>query len=169
MNQYKDTTQTTTALKAQNKRQIDSQTKVTFHDVAKSILIAFFMVGLLLLISSYQSAYPKNSLPNMAAMNNNSTTTKHITAKPSRHSLAIFVPKINPTTNRTIAAGAKTRHIFSLSHNEEVISYDGLMGVNTRPKGNSPSRLCAVVQSRHPLPLVKVTNLTNHIGVVSHG
>ncbi|ONG40093.1 hypothetical protein BKE17_01995 [Enhydrobacter sp. H5] len=169
MNQYKDTTQTTTALKAQNKRQIDSQTKVTFHDVAKSILIAFFMVGLLLLISSYQSAYPKNNLPNMAAMNNNSTTTKHITAKPSRHSLAIFVPKINPTTNRTIAAGAKTRHIFSLSHNEEVISYDGLMGVNTRPKGNSPSRLCAVVQSRHPLPLVKVTNLTNHIGVVSHG
>ena len=169
MNQYKDTTQTTTTLKAQNKRQIDSQTKVTFHDVAKSILIAFFMVGLLLLISSYQSAYPKNSLPNMAAMNNNSTTTKHITAKPSRHSLAIFVPKINPTTNRTIAAGAKTRHIFSLSHNEEVISYDGLMGVNTRPKGNSPSRLCAVVQSRHPLPLVKVTNLTNHIGVVSHG
>lgn len=169
MNQYKDTTQTTTALKAQNKRQIDSQTKVTFHDVAKSILIAFFMVGLLLLISSYQSAYPKNNLPNMAAMNNNSSTTKHITAKPSRHSLAIFVPKINPTTNRTIAAGAKTRHIFSLSHNEEVISYDGLMGVNTRPKGNSPSRLCAVVQSRHPLPLVKVTNLTNHIGVVSHG
>ena len=128
MNQYKDTTQTTTALKAQNKRQIDSQTKVTFHDVAKSILIAFFMVGLLLLISSYQSAYPKNNLPNMAAMNNNSTTTKHITAKPSRHSLAIFVPKINPTTNRTIAAGAKTRHIFSLSHNEEVISYDGLDG-----------------------------------------
>ena len=70
MNQYKDTTQTTTTLKAQNKRQIDSQTKVTFHDVAKSILIAFFMVGLLLLISSYQSAYPKNNLPNMAAMNN---------------------------------------------------------------------------------------------------
>ena len=169
MNQYKDTTQTTTALKAQNKRQIDSQTKVTFHDVAKSILLAVLMIGLLLLISSYQSAYPKNNLPNMAAMNNNSSTTNHTTAKPSRHSLAIFVPKINPTTNRTIAAGAKTRHIFSLSHNEEVISYDGLMGVNTRPKGTSPSRLCAVVQSRHPLPLVKVTNLTNHIGVVSHG
>ena len=168
MNQYKDTTQTTTTLKAQNKRQIDSQTKVTFHDVAKSILIAFFMVGLLLLISSYQSAFPKNSLPSMAAMNNNSTTTKHITAKPSRHSLAIFVPRINPTTNRTIAAGAK-RHIFSLSHNEEVISYDGLMGVNKRPKGNSPSRLYAVVQSRHPLPLVNVTNLTKHTGVVSHG
>ena len=168
MNQYKDTTQTTTALKAQNKRQIDSQTKVTFHDVAKSILIAFFMVGLLLLISSYQSAFPKNSLPSMAAMNNNSTTTNHTTAKPSRHSLAIFVPRINPTTNRTIAAGAK-RHIFSLSHNEEVISSDGLMGVNTRPKGNSPSRLYAVVQSRHPLPLVNVTNLTKHTGVVSHG
>lgn len=168
MNQYKDTTQTTTTLKAQNKRQIDSQTKVTFHDVAKSILIAFFMVGLLLLISSYHQAHPKNNLPSMAAMNNNSTTTNHTTAKPSRHSLAIFVPRINPTTNRTIAAGAK-RHIFSLSHNEEVISYDGLMGVNTRPKGNSPSRLYAVVQSRHPLPLVNVTNLTKHTGVVSHG
>ena len=169
MNQYKDTAQQPNTLETLKTAQNDNRTKVTLLDMVKSILLAVLMIGLLLLISSYQSAYPKNNLPNMAAMNNNSTTTKHITAKPSRHSLAIFVPKINPTTNRTIAAGAKTRHIFSLSHNEEVISYDGLMGVNTRPKGNSPSRLCAVVQSRHPLPLVKVTNLTNHIGVVSHG
>lgn len=169
MNQYKDTTQTTTALKAQNKRQIDTSTQVTLLDVIKSILLAVLIIALLLFITTLQQAHPKNSLLLVADMMDNNATTKHITAKPSRHSLAIFVPKINPTTNRTIAAGAKTRHIFSLSHNEEVISYDGLMGVNTRPKGNSPSRLCAVVQSRHPLPLVKVTNLTNHIGVVSHG
>ena len=166
MNQYKDTTQTTTALKAQNKRQIDSQTKVTFHGVAKSILIAFFMVGLLLLISSYQSAYPKNNLPNMAAMNNNSTTTKHITAKPSRHSLAIFVPKINPTTNRTIATGAKTRHIFSLSHHEEVISYGGFIDLIKDLYGNKSSRLLTVVTSRHLLiggqKATKLTGIANH-------
>ena len=169
MNRYKDTIQTLDTLKAQNKRQIDTSTKVPLLDMVKSILLAVLIIALLLFITTLQQAHPKNSLLLVADMMDNNATTKHITAKPSRHSLAIFVPKINPTTNRTIAAGAKTRHIFSLSHNEEVISYDGLMGVNTRPKGNSPSRLCAVVQSRHPLPLVKVTNLTNHIGVVSHG
>ena len=168
MNQYKDTTQTTTALKAQNKRQIDTSTQVTLLDVIKSILLAVLIIALLLFITTLQQAHPKNSLLLVADMMDNNATTNHTTAKPSRHSLAIFVPRINPTTNRTIAAGAK-RHIFSLSHNEEVISYDGLMGVNTRPKGNSPSRLYAVVQSRHPLPLVNVTNLTKHTGVVSHG
>ena len=168
MNQYKDTTQTTTALKAQNKRQIDTSTQVTLLDVIKSILLAVLIIALLLFITTLQQAHPKNSLLLVADMMDNNATTNHTTAKPSRHSLAIFVPRINPTTNRTIAPGAK-RHIFSLSHNEEVISYDGLMGVNTRPKGNSPSRLYAVVQSRHPLPLVNVTNLTKHTGVVSHG
>ena len=166
MNQYKDTTQTTTALKAQNKRQIDSQTKVTFHDVAKSILIAFFMVGLLLLISSYQSAYPKNNLPNMAAMNNNSTTTKHITAKPSRHSLAIFVPKINPTTNRTYNTGA-IRHIYTLAQHGIVASYGGFIDLIKDRHGNKSSRLNTVVTSRRPL--MGGHKLTKYSGVTRNG
>jgi len=126
------------------------------------------MSKILRLLNISENTSLKNSLPLVAGMMDNNATTKLLAVKPSRNLLAIFVPKIHGATNPMIATGAK-RHIFSLSHNEEVISYDGLMGVNTRPKGNSPSRLCAVVQSRHPLPLVKVTNLTNHIGVVSHG
>ena len=165
MNQYKDTTQTTTTLKAQNKRQIDSQTKVTFHDVAKSILIAFFMVGLLLLISSYQSAFPKNSLPSMAAMNNNSTTTNHTTAKPSRHSLAIFVPKIYGATNPIIATGAK-RHIYSLLpiQNGSNASYGGLIRPNTIAfMVNKSSRLVTVVETRPPFLSVGIQT-TNLLG-----
>ena len=164
MNQYKDTTQQPNTLETLKTAQNDNRTKVTLLDVIKSILLAVLIIALLLFITTLQQAHPKNSLLLVADMMDNNATTNHTTAKPSRHSLAIFVPRINPTTNRTIAAGAK-RHIFSLSHNEEVISYDGLMGVNTRPKGNSPSRLYAVVQSRHPLPLVNVTNLTKHTGV----
>ena len=168
MNQYKDTTHKPNTLETLKNGQIDTSAKVTLLDVIKSILLAVLIIALLLFITTLQQAHPKNSLLLVAGMGQNNATTKLLAVKPSRHSLAIFVPRINPTTNRTIAAGAK-RHIFSLSHNEEVISYDGLMGVNTRPKGNSPSRLYAVVQSRHPLPLVNVTNLTKHTGVVSHG
>lgn len=167
MNQYKDTTQTTTALKAQNKRQIDTSTKLSLLDVIKSILLAVLMIGLLLLISSYHQAHPKNSLLLVADMMDNNATTKLTAVKPSRHSLAIFVPKINPTTNRTIAAGAKTRHIFSLSHNEEVISYGGFIDRIKNLYGNKSSRLLTVVTSRHLLiGGQKITKLT---GVVSHG
>lgn len=164
MNHYKDTTYNPNTLETLKNGQIDTSTKVTLLDMIKSILLAVLIIALLLFITTLQQAHPKNNLLLVAGMGQNNATTKHITAKPSRQSLAIFVPKIHGATNPMIATGAK-RHIFSLSHHEEVISYDGLMGVNTRPKGNSPSRLCAVVQSRHPLPLVKVTTLTNHIGV----
>ena len=67
MNQYKDTSQATTALKAQNKRQIDTSTKVTLLDGIKSILLAVLMIGLLLLISSYHQAHPKNNVLLVAA------------------------------------------------------------------------------------------------------
>lgn len=167
MNQYKDTPLTLNALRTPKKRQINTKSKITFHDVIKSILIALFMVGLLLLISSNQQAYPKNSLPSMAGVMHNNATTKLTAAKPSRHSLAIFVPKINPTTNRTIATGAKTRHIYSLSHNEEVISYGGFIDRIKDLYGNKSSRLLTVVTSRRPLMGgQKTTKLTE---VVSHG
>ena len=108
----------------------------------------------------------KNSLPLVAGMMDNNATTKLTAAKPSRNLLAIFVPKINPTTNRTIATGAKTRHIFSLSHHEEVISYGGFIDLIKDLYGNKSSRLLTVVTSRHLLiggqKATKLTGIANH-------
>ena len=167
MNRYKDTIQTLDTLKAQNKRQIDTSTKVTLLDVIKSILLAVLIIALLLFITTLQQAHPKNSLLLVADMMDNNATTKLTAAKPSRQSLAIFVPKINPTTNRTIATGTKTRHIFSLSHHEEVISYGGFIDLIKDLYGNKSSRLLTVVTSRHLLiGGQKITKLT---GVANHG
>ena len=76
MNQYKDTTQTTTALKAQNKRQIDTSTKVTLLDVIKSILLAVLIIALLLFITTLQQAHPKNSLQSVAGVIDIKTSQK---------------------------------------------------------------------------------------------
>lgn len=70
-------------------------------------------------------------------------TTKHKSAQPSRHPLAIFMPP---------------QGIACL--------YGGLIGVNTKPKGNNPSRICAVVETRHPMFRAV---LTKHKGVTSNG
>lgn len=74
----------------------------------------------------------------------NNRTTKQIAVKPSRHSLAIFAP--------TVSANSATGvNISSLHDTDSITSYGGLIGVNTRPKGNSPSRLFAVVETCHPI------------------
>ena len=61
MNQYKDTIQQPNTLETPKNGQIDTSTKVTLLDMVKSILLAVLMIGLLLLISSYHQAHPKNS------------------------------------------------------------------------------------------------------------
>ena len=94
MNQYKDTTQQPNTLETLKNGQNDNHTKVTLLDMVKSILLAVLMIGLLLLISSYHQAHPKNNLLLVAGMGQNNATTKLLAVKPSRHSLAIFVPKI---------------------------------------------------------------------------
>lgn len=175
MNQYKDTTQTTTALKAQNKRQIDSQTKVTFHDVAKSILIAFFMVGLLLLISSYHSAYPKNNLPNISVMGQNKDLSKNIVSgQASRYSLAFFAPKYRLTSQVTDTDSA-THHPKSTGVNRHIMPtlaavYDGVT------LQNSPFWvICRAVtndtesEPHHPMTFHSVVSTQNQsLGAVNH-
>ena len=94
MNQYKDTTQTTTALKAQNKQQIDTSTKVTLLDVIKSILLAVLIIALLLFITTLQQAHPKNSLLLVAdMMDNKDLSNNHVSGKAKPQLLAFFVPK----------------------------------------------------------------------------
>ena len=74
----------------------------------------------------------------------NTHTTKLKAVKPSRHSLAIFTLTVSDNS----ATGV---NISSLQDTDSITSYGGLIGVNTRPKGNSPSRLLAVVETCHPI------------------
>ena len=152
MNQYKDTSQATNTLKTPKNGQIDTSAKVTFSDVIKSILLAVLIIALLLFITTLQQAHPKNSLLLVAGMGQNNATTKLLAVKPSRHSLAIFVPKIYGATNPIIATGAK-RHIYSLLpiQNGSNASYGGLIRPNTIAfMVNKSRRLVAFVETRHP-------------------
>lgn len=74
-------------------------------------------------------------------------TTKLLTAQPSRHTLAIFMPAKGITCYNN--------------------SYGGLIGANIIPKGNNPSRLVAVVETCHPF--CRVGNLTKLLGVTNNG
>lgn len=108
-------------------------------------------------------------LPVLATVRDNNATTKHKAVKPNRHSLAIFVPKICEPTKPTITTGAKARHIYTRPQCEEVTSYDGLIGGNTIAfMVNTPSRLYAVVESRHPFILGDI-QITKHKGVAING
>lgn len=74
----------------------------------------------------------------------NTHTTKRKAVKPSRHSLAIFTLTVSDNS----ATGV---NISSLQDTDSITSYGGLIGVNTRPKGNSPSHLGMVVETCHPI------------------
>ena len=106
----------------------------------------------------------KNSLPLVAGVNNNNATTKRKAVKPSRHPLAIFVPKIHRATNSMDTTGTKppilwVSHIYKLTQHGEVVSYGGLIRPNTRPvTGNKSSRLFAVVETRPPFQGVGITS-----------
>ena len=152
MNQCNDTTQQPNTLQTLKNGQIDTSTKVTLLDVIKSILLAVLIIALLLFITTLQQAHPKNSLLLVAGMGQNNATTKLLAVKPSRHSLAIFVPKIYGATNPIIATGAK-RHIYSLLpiQNGSNASYGGLIRPNTIAfMVNKSRRLVAFVETRHP-------------------
>ena len=152
MNQYKDTTYTPNTLETPKNGQIDTSKKVTLLDVIKSILLAVLMIGLLLLISSYHQAHPKNNLQSVAGVIDNNRTTKLQAVKPNRHSLAIFIPKIYWATNPLITTGIKQRHIFKHSFSfGNVASYGGLIRPNTIAfMVNKSRRLVAFVETRHP-------------------
>ena len=165
MSQYKDTSQATNTLKTPKNGQIDTSAKVTFSDVIKSILLVVLIIALLLFITTLQQAHPKNSLLLVAGMGQNNATTKLLAVKPSRHSLAIFVPKIYGATNPIIATGAK-RHIYSLLpiQNGSNASYGGLIRPNTIAfMVNKSSRLVTVVETRPPFLSVGIQT-TNLLG-----
>ncbi|WP_227428862.1 hypothetical protein [Psychrobacter sp. I-STPA6b] len=94
----------------------------------------------------------QNYLPTKPISRHNDPTTLQA-VKPSRHSLAIFVPSIcgyypqNTTGTNTPKLWAS--HI--LSKQKFATSYDGLIEPNKRPSGNKLSRLVTVVETRHPL------------------
>ena len=87
-----------------------------------------------------------------------SLTTKLLAVKPSRHSLAIFVPKTCLTTNQQATAGMnkntsvfiQARHISSAVTGANI--YDGLIEPNTTAfTVNKLNRLVTVVKTRHPI------------------
>lgn len=92
------------------------------------------------------------SLAKVAGVIDNTATTKTIAVQPNRHTLAIFTPTHSTGVNKP-----------SLQDTCTVSSvYGGLIGVNTKPKGNSPNRLLSVVETRHPIN--GVVSLTKTIG-----
>ncbi|MGP5338609.1 hypothetical protein [Psychrobacter maritimus] len=87
-----------------------------------------------------------------------SLTTKLLAVKPSRHSLAIFVPKTCLTTNQQATTGMnkntsvfiQARHISSAVTGANI--YDGLIEPNTKAfTVNKLNRLVTVVKTRHPI------------------
>ncbi|WP_296192199.1 MULTISPECIES: hypothetical protein [unclassified Psychrobacter] len=130
-------------------------------------------IGLLLSLIACQ---PVNAKP--IATDDNSGyhnhTTKLIAVKPSRHSLAIFVPKTCLTTNQQATTGMnkntsvfiQARHIFSAVTGANI--YDGLIEPNTKAfTVNKLNRLLAVVKTRHPI-FMGDNKLTNLIGGHNH-
>ena len=86
-----------------------------------------------------------------------SLTTKLLAVKPSRHSLAIFVPKICLTNYQRFTNGInkntsalQARHKYSTVESANI--YDGLIEPNTIAfVVNKLNRLVTVVKTRHPI------------------
>ena len=114
-------------------------------------------IGLLLSLIACQ---PVNAKPIATDDNSgyHSLTTKLLAVKPSRHSLAIFVPKTCLTTNQQATTGMnkntsvfiQARHISSAVTGANI--YDGLIEPNTKAfTVNKLNRLVTVVKTRHPI------------------
>lgn len=103
-------------------------------------------------------------------------TTNCSAAKPSRHSLAIFMSKIcltnyqrfNNDINKNISA-LQTSHKYSIDTFGANI-YDGLSGPNKIPLvGNKPRRLNTVVNNLSPSFFAGGNKLTNCSGAIHRG
>lgn len=177
---YKHTTTRPNALQTPKKGQNERQSQVTLADVINSILTFGFLAGALFIFAlfvpqkahSYASLinYPakqdKNNLPLVAGMMQNTATTKQTAVMPSRHSLAIFVPKIHGATNPMMTTSTKQTHILNAF---SVPTYGGLIRPNTIAfMVNKSSRLFAVVETRPPLTGLG-NNTTEQTGVANHG
>ena len=168
MNQYKDTTQQPNTLKTLKTAQNDNHTKVTLLDVIKSILLAVLMIGLLLLISSYHQAHPKNNLQSVAGVIDNKDLSKSHSGQASRYPLAFFVPKFrllsqsgdNKAQIHPPQFTGVNRHIMPAL----AAVYDGVT-LKNKPIGEY-SRRFYVTESEphHPMTFHSVVLTQNYIG-----
>ena len=168
MNQYKETNQQPNTLKTLKNGQIDTSTKVTLLDVIKSILLAVLMIGLLLLISSYHQAHPKNNLLLVADMMDNRVLSKNNSGQASRYSLAFFVRKfcllsqsgmMKAQTHLPPFIGVN-RHTYANS----VTSYGGVTLQNKRKPICRAVTLCTESEPRHPMTFHSVVLTQKAIG-----
>ena len=168
MNQYKDTTQQPNTLETLKTAQNDNHTKVTLLDMVKSILLAVLMIGLLLLISSYHQAHPKNSLQSVAGVIDNKDLSKSHSGQASRYPLAFFVPKFrllsqsgdNKAQIHPPQFTGVNRHIMPAL----AAVYDGVT-LKNKPIGEY-SRRFYVTESEphHPMTFHSVVLTQNYIG-----
>ena len=168
MNHYKDTTQQPNTLKTLKNGQIDTSAKVTLLDMVKSILLAVLMIGLLLLISSYHQAHPKNNLQSVAGVIDNKDLSKSHSGQASRYPLAFFVPKFrllsqsgdNKAQIHPPQFTGVNRHIMPAL----AAVYDGVT-LKNKPIGEY-SRRFYVTESEphHPMTFHSVVLTQNYIG-----
>ena len=175
MNHYKDTTQQPNTLETLKTAQNDNRTKVSLLYMVKSILLAVLMIGLLLLISSYHQAHPKNNLLLVAdMMDNRVLSNNHASGKPYRYSLAFFVLVIGiDSQSLSIHKGTAPHAHLSATRGQTIISiashlltdYDGL----TLQNKIAERRICRAVSSktesktRHPISLLYSVALTQNL------
>ena len=168
MNHYKDTTQQPNTLETLKTAQNDNHTKVPLLDMVKSILLAVLMIGLLLLISSYHQAHPKNNLQSVAGVIDNKDLSKSHSGQASRYSLAFFVPKFrllsqsgdNKAQIHPPQFTGVNRHIMPAL----AAVYDGVT-LKNKPIGEY-SRRFYVTESEphHPMTFHSVVLTQNYIG-----
>ena len=168
MNQYKATTQQPNTLETLKTAQNDNHTKVTLLDMVKSILLAVLMIGLLLLISSYHQAHPKNNLQSVAGVIDNKDLSKSHSGQASRYPLAFFVPKFrllsqsgdNKAQIHPPQFTGVNRHIMPAL----AAVYDGVT-LKNKPIGEY-SRRFYVTESEphHPMTFHSVVLTQNYIG-----
>ena len=168
MNQYKATTQQPNTLETLKTAQNDNRTKVTLLDMVKSILLAVLMIGLLLLISSYHQAHPKNNLQSVAGVIDNKDLSKSHSGQASRYPLAFFVPKFrllsqsgdNKAQIHPPQFTGVNRHIMPAL----AAVYDGVT-LKNKPIGEY-SRRFYVTESEphHPMIFHSVVLTQNYIG-----
>ena len=168
MNQYKDTTHKPNTLETLKTAQNDNRTKVTLLDMVKSILLAVLMIGLLLLISSYHQAHPKNSLQSVAGMGQNKDLSKNNSGQASRYSLAFFVSKFWLASQATQdSSTTPLTHITGLNRHIMPALAKSYGGVTLQNKRKPICRAVTIVtesEPRHPMTFHSVVLTQKAIG-----
>jgi hypothetical protein len=169
MNQCNDTTQQPNTLETLKNGQIDTSTKVTFSDVIKSIITGLLLIGLLLLISSYHQAHPKNNLQSVAGVIDNKDLSKTNSDTPNRYPLAFFMPKYRLTSQVSDNLSVThLTHFTGLNHHtyaQSVTSYGGVTLQNKRKPICRAVTVCTESEPRHPMIFHSVVLTQKQIGV----